>query len=72
MRHIMLLLFRDAPAVKLHSKIYNLWDLMPLDITYITVKKYIVMTALQCIISRLLLSLNSMSSVQDATCVVNL
>ena len=38
MRHIKLLLFRDAPAVKLHSKIYNPWDLMPLDITYITVK----------------------------------
>ena len=27
MRHIMLLLFRDAPAVKLHSKIYNPWYL---------------------------------------------
>ena len=38
MRNIMLLLFRDAPTVKLHSKIYNPWDLMPLDITYITVK----------------------------------
>ena len=67
----MLLLFRDAPVVKLHSKMYNPWDLMPLDITYITVKN--TLSALQCIIiSTLLLSLNSMSSVQDATCVVNL
>ena len=71
MRHIMLLLFRDAPAVKLHSKIYNPWDLMPLDITYITVKNTLTLTALQ-FMSRLLLSVNSMSSVQDATCVVNL
>ena len=36
-------------------------------------ENYIVMTALQCIIiSRWLLSLNLMSSVQDATCGVNL
>ena len=37
MKHIMLLLFRDAPAVKLHSNTVS-WDLMPLDLTHITVK----------------------------------
>ena len=62
------------PAVKLHYKIYN-----PLKFNAFWhyphhCEKYIVMiTALQCIIiSRWLLSLNLMSSVQDATCGVNL
>ena len=74
MKHIMLLLFQDAPALKLHTPKYTIpWDLMPLDITHITVKNTCHMTALQCIIiNRWLLSLDSMSSVQDETCVVNL
>ena len=70
MRHIMLLLFQVAPTVTLHSKIHN-----PLGFKHNPhhCEKYIVMTALQCIIiSRWLLSLNSMASAQDATCVVNL
>ena len=74
MRHIMLLLFRDAPGqLSSYTTKYTIpWDLMPIDITHITVKTTL-STALQCIaISRWLSSLNLMSSVQDATCGVNL
>ena len=73
MRHIMLLLFQGAPTVTLHSKIHNPLGFNASWHSPHHCEKYIVMTALQCIIiSRWLLSLNSMASVQDATCVVNL
>ena len=58
------------PAVKLHYKIYNPLGFNAYWHNPYHCENYIVMTALQCIISRW--SLNLMSSVQDATCGVNL